>query len=66
MYTREAVCLNVPGKGLKATEEAETEEETTTTVPTGNEDVGEPKVEAADLKPEIKSIVHKMVTKSVR
>ena len=68
IYTREAVCLNVPGKGIKKPEPEVDRVDETTTLPVNEEEeeeAGEPKIEVNDLKPAVKSIVANLVTKSV-
>ena len=73
LYTREAVCLGVPGKNFASQIKPETEapavekdDETTTLNPESSpEESGEPKIDLSALKPEVKASVEKLVTSSL-
>ena len=72
LYTREAVCLNVAGRGIQKLEtqqKPEIENEEMTTLNPGNgedeEEEGEPKIDISSLKPEVKAIVANLVTSSI-
>ena len=74
LYTREAVCLGIPGKGTSSPAKPETEvsedDEQTEATTTENsesdfEDFVRPRVDVSDLKPEVTSAVAKLVTSSV-
>ena len=74
LYTREAVCLGIPGKGTPSpvkpeTEVSEDDEQTEATTTENSEsdfeDFVRPRVDVSDLKPEVKAAVAKLVTSSV-
>ena len=71
LYTREAICLNVAGRGIQKPEtqqkpEIENEEMTTLNPGNGEEgEEGEPKIDISSLKPEVKAIVANLVTSSI-
>ena len=74
LYTREAVCLGIPGKGTPSPvkpetevseDDEQTEATTTETSESDLEDFVRPRVDVSDLKPEVTSAVAKLVTSSV-